>query len=179
MGGLDLCYGRYDYPWHPMADLPVAVSLANVPEAPTAYVRLANVTGEATTEHKVSGMLALRTMMLASANTVPHVLRPRSQLEAEHSDDVTLLKRMSPAHSSSDTSDEDYVLLDRFSVPEVGPDGLLKTVTRQCVFPGKDYSNPFVRDFFGLSEYDVDMIERTAGGPYIEAPTRGTSVTPR
>ena len=135
LGGLDLCFGRYDTPEHPTTDLPV-IRAASEAAAPAGTPSTAEPARPAD-----------RTSMSSS-----HV---REELRAMPSSTSELLGPSTEGGASSiDLS---------LSAPPSGRDSSIEIISKQTVFPGKDYSNPYVRDFFRVDQHAQDSVDRNSG----------------
>ena len=129
-----MCYGRYDFVWHPTADLPVLVSFAESQDGqPHPRPTVAPPAQSVEPASAAVGAVAL----LARQAALPVVMASTPGPAAE---EPPLLVATAQQPSSS-----------------------IEIVSKHTIFPGKDYSNPYVRDFFRLNEYDADSVDRTTG----------------
>ena len=189
-GGLDLCFGRYDYAWHPSSDLPVVAGGSNACMDAVAVADDAVTTSPSTTETVAYGTVTTppRDWVGVSPRAILKGLPRRFVLfAAPPSTDPTkgalavpnpsvppplqghpVPLEPTPARSNGQPSGhagEGAVTPPANATPATGQtamanDGRPESVMGP-VFPGKDYSNPFVRDFFRLAEFQKDSVDRT------------------
>ena len=147
LGGLDLCFGRYDDCAHPLKDqqaLPATPMPTPSPSpSPSPSPPSPSPGGGITT----TPPRAAARPRLHSSPALTHALELALP-------EFTALEDLGRVGITSDGD----------SPQRAGArPALIRRESSGSVYPGKDYSNPTVRDFSKLHEPDIDLIDRASG----------------